>query len=99
MAQAEQPERLRPDREVTVDDIRQLMASATPHFALQLRNRIARLVAPLPPNDPARLEGENAIARLERLGFTGEIRGEGHTDGMRPLPSLGDEEPTRRVAD
>ena len=44
-----QPERLRPDREVTVDDIRQLMASATPHFAMQLRNRIARLIAPLPP--------------------------------------------------
>ena len=42
MAQAEQPERLR--REVTVDDVRQLMGSSTPHFALQLRNRIARLI-------------------------------------------------------
>ena len=99
MAQAEQPERLRPDREVTVDDVRQLMASATPHFAMQLRNRIARLIAPLPPTDPARLEGEQGIARLERLGFTGEVRGEGQTEGMRPLPSLGDAEQTRRVAD
>ena len=34
MAEAEQPERLRGDREVTVDDVRQLVASATPHFAL-----------------------------------------------------------------
>ena len=34
MAQAEQPERLQ--RPVTVDDVRQLMGSSTPHFALQL---------------------------------------------------------------
>ena len=38
MAQAEQPERLR--RPVTVDDVRQLMGSSTPHFALQIRTRI-----------------------------------------------------------
>ena len=31
MAEAEQPERRA--REVTVDDIRQLVASATPHFS------------------------------------------------------------------
>ena len=99
MAEAEQPERLRPGREVTVDDVRQLMGASTPHFALQLRNRIAKLIEPLPPNDPARLEGEREIARLERLGFTGEIRGEGQTEGMPALPSLGDDEPTRRVAD
>ena len=99
MAQMEQPERLRPDRQVTVDDVRQLMGASTPHFALQLRNRIARLIEPLPPEDPARIEGEREIARLERLGFTGEVRGEGQTEGMRPLPSLGDAEPTRRVAE
>jgi len=99
MAEAEQPDRLRPGRQVTIDDVRQLMGASTPHFALQLRNRIAKLIAPLPPQDPARLEGEREIARLERLGFTGEIRGEGQTEGMRPLPSLGDEEPTRRVAE
>ena len=39
MAQAEQPERLRRPQ-VTVDDVRQLMGSSTPHFALQIRNRI-----------------------------------------------------------
>ena len=99
MAEAEQPERLRPDHQVTVDDVRRLMGASTPHFALQLRNRIRRLIAHLPRDDPARMEGEREIARLERLGFTGEVRGEGQTDGMRPLPSLGDEEPTRRVAD
>ena len=48
MAEAEQPERLRGDRQVTVDDVRQLVASATPHFAYQIRNRIQKLVAALP---------------------------------------------------
>jgi hypothetical protein len=96
MAQAEQPERLR--REVTVDDVRQLMGSSTPHFALQLRNRIARLIADLPPDDPARLLGEQEIARLERLAFTGEVRGEGYQDGQRPLPSVNDDEQPRRIA-
>src|SRR5438270_25245 len=40
MSQAEHPDRLRPGREVTVDDVRQLMGASTPHFALQLRERI-----------------------------------------------------------
>ena len=88
MAQAEQPERLRPQYKVSVDDVRQLMGASTPHFALQLRNRIRTLIAGLPPDDPARRLGELEIARLERLGVTGEIRGEGFQDGQRPLPSL-----------
>jgi hypothetical protein len=95
MAEAEQPDRLRPEHRVTVDDVRQLMGASTPHFALQLRNRIRKLIAPLPPDDPARIEGEREIARLERLAFAGEVRGEPGQDGQRPLPSLGEEEPTR----
>lgn len=86
MAQAEQPERLR--RQVTVDDVRQLMGSSTPHFSLQIRNRIRRLIADLPPDDPARQLGEHEIARLERLAFDGEVRGEGYQEGQRPLPSV-----------
>ena len=97
MAQAEQPERTRSDRKVTVDDVRQLMGSSTPHFALQLRNRIALLIAELPPDDPARRLGEQEIARLERLAFTGEVRGEGFQDGQRLLPSVNDHEQPRRV--
>jgi hypothetical protein len=89
MAEAEQPERLRSDRRVTVDDIRGLMASATPHFALQLRNRVRKLIAGLETGDPVRLEGERAIAELERIAFTGETRGEGE-EVLRPLPSLND---------
>jgi hypothetical protein len=88
MAEAEQPERTRADRQVTVDDLRQLMGSSTPHFALQIRNRIRRLIAGLGPDDPARILGEQEIARLELLAFSGEIRGEGYQDGQRPLPSV-----------
>jgi hypothetical protein len=95
MAQAEQPERLR--REVTVDDVRQLMGSSTPHFALQIRARIARLIDGLPADDPARRLGEQEIARLEQLAFHGETRGEG--EPLPALPSLGDDERPRRVAD
>jgi hypothetical protein len=97
MAQAEQPERLRPDRRVTVDDVRQLMGSSTPHFALQLRARIKRLIDGLEPDDPARLLGEQEVARLEQLAFTGEVRGEGFQDGQRPLPSVDDHERPRYV--
>jgi hypothetical protein len=86
MAQAEQPERLR--REVTVDDVRQLMGSSTPHFALQIRNRIARLIAGLPEDDPARRLGQQEIARLEQLAVHGETRGEG--EPLPTLPSLSD---------
>jgi hypothetical protein len=88
MAQAEQPERLRPEHRVTVEDVRQLMGASTPHFALQLRNRIRTLVRGLPPEDPARIEGEREIARLEGIAFTGEIRGEHAQEGMRPLASV-----------
>jgi hypothetical protein len=86
MAQAEQPERLR--RPVTVDDVRQLMGSSTPHFALQIRTRIQRLIDGLPEDDPARRLGEQEIARLERLAVDGEVRGEGMQDGQRGLPSV-----------
>jgi hypothetical protein len=97
MAEAEQPERLRPERRVTVDDVRQLMGASTPHFALQLRNRIRSLVAHLPADDPARLEGEREIARLEQLAFTGELRGQPAQEGQPHLASLGDDEAPRYV--
>ncbi len=87
MSEAEHPSRR--GRDVTVDDIRQLKGASTPHFALQLRNRIAKLIRDLPPDHPARLEGEQEIRRLTDLGFTGEVRGTPHEDGIPPLPSVG----------
>ena len=64
------------------------MGASTPHFALQLRERIAKLIAGLPPEDPAYIEGSREIERLERLGFAGEVRGEAARPGEHALPSL-----------
>lgn len=88
MSQAESPKRAVPAYDVTVEDVRQLMGASTPHFALQLRNRIAKLIERLAPDDPARLLGEQEIRRLQTLATSGETRGEGAQDGQRPLPSL-----------
>jgi hypothetical protein len=67
VSEAERPDRLQPGRAVTVEDIRALAGPSTPHFALQIRNRVERLIEALPPGDPVRLEGERQIARLEDL--------------------------------
>lgn len=91
MSQAESPSRLVRARagEVSVEHVRELMGASTPHFALQLRDRIARLIAELPDGHPARAEGEREIARLEQLSVDGETRGEDGSEHERPLPSLG----------
>ncbi len=88
MSQAENPDRLRPGREVTIDDVRQLMGASTPHFALQLRERIKALIRGLPVDHPARALGELEIARLDRIAFAGEIRGHKAEPGLEPLPSV-----------
>jgi hypothetical protein len=88
MSQAEHPDRLRPGREVTLDDVRQLIGASTPHFALQLRERIRDLIRDLPPDHPARIEGEREIARLNRIAVTGEVRGHPPEDGLEPMPSV-----------
>jgi hypothetical protein len=93
MSQAEHPDRLRPGRNVTVDDVRQLMGASTPHFALQLRERIRALIKDLPPGHPARLEGEREIARLDRIAVAGEIRGHPPEEGLEPLPSVHGHQP------
>jgi hypothetical protein len=61
---------------VTVDDIRALAGPSTPHFALQVRNRIRNLIEGLPEGDPVRREGETQISRLEELAqHSGDPRG------------------------
>jgi len=85
MSEFESPERLR--REPTVEDIRELMGPSTPHFALQIRNRIRTLIADLPEGHPARVEGERQIERLDRIAFEGERRGP-EVEGERELPSI-----------
>jgi hypothetical protein len=91
MSQAERPDRLRAERVVTVEDVRQLMGASTPHFALQLRERIRRLIRPLPADDPARVLGEREIARLDALAFAGEVRGEPAQPDMATLASVADD--------
>ena len=88
MSEAENPELLgRAAAEVTAEDIRALAGASTPHFALQVRNRIRRLIEPLPAGHPARVEGERKIAELEELAeHSGDPRG---TMGIgRALKSL-----------
>ena len=64
------------------------MGASTPHFALQLRNRIRNLIGGLAPDHPARVEGEREIARLETLAFGSERRGpiQAHEQGLPSYP-------------
>jgi hypothetical protein len=90
MSEAEHPGRLSPGHEVTVEEVRQLFGASTPHFALQLRNRIATLIRTLPADHPARIEGEREIGRLNRIAYGSEIRGTaapGDEEQLRPLKS------------
>jgi hypothetical protein len=85
MSEYERSDRM--EREPTVQDVRQLMGASAPHFALHIRNRIRNLIDGLPPDHPARVEGEREIARLERLAVDGEHRGPA-IPGERELPSI-----------
>jgi len=73
MSEYERPDRL--GREPSVEDVRQLMGASAPHFAPQLRNRIRTLIATLPTDHPARLEGEREIRRLDEIALGAERRG------------------------
>jgi hypothetical protein len=88
VSEFEQPDRL--SREPTLEDVRQLMGASTPHFALQIRNRIRTLIEGLPAEHPARVDGEREIARLEVLAEGSERRGP-IQDHERGLPSYPDE--------
>src|SRR3954464_11310124 len=85
MSEYERPERM--VREPTVDDIRQLMGASTPHFALQIRNRIPNLIWDLPPEPRAGVVGEREVERREQIAFGGEARGPAQ-ERERPLPSV-----------
>ena len=82
MSEYERPDRF--TREPTVEDVRQLMGASTPHFALQLRNRIQTLIGGLAPDHAARIEGEREIRRLDEIALGSERRGpiQEHEEGM-----------------
>lgn len=92
MSEYELPERAA--REPTVEDVRELVGPSTPHFALQIRNRVRKLTAGLPAGHPARVEGERQIARLDAIAVEGEhrghaVEGEPELDSLRRPPSSG----------
>jgi hypothetical protein len=87
MSEAQRPDQRDLGARVTVDDIRELTGAATPHFAQQIRNRVARLIEGLPRDHPARLVGEAEVRRLTELSRTGEVRGALAQSGMPGLPS------------
>jgi hypothetical protein len=82
MSEYERPDRMQ--REPSVEDVRQLFGASTPHFALQLRNRIRTLIDGLPEGHPARVEGEREIQRLDEIAEGSEKRGpiQEHEDGL-----------------
>jgi hypothetical protein len=80
--------------EPTIDDVKYLVGPATPHFAFQIRARVADLIADLSEEHPVRRYGEEQIALLERLGHSSSKAEEGPLEpGSRPgwerLPSHG----------
>jgi hypothetical protein len=84
VSEYEMPSRVQ--REPTVEDVKQLMGASTPHFALQIRNRIKHLIGDLPADHPARQLGEREIARLTHLARDGEERSE--VLDLPKMPSL-----------
>lgn len=69
------------------DDLARLVGAATPHFALQIRDRVVAYRAALPEGHPRAAELDAQIARLERLAIDGAG---GPTDeaDLPPRPSL-----------
>jgi hypothetical protein len=87
MSEAQSPDRHAHGAAVTIDDIRDLTGAATPHFALQIRNRVARMIEGLPADNAVRRIGEAEIRRLTELARSGEVRGGAAQPGMPGLPS------------
>ena len=83
---------------VTVEEVREAtgfgLAQETgvdvPETRLPTEHEL-ELIRGLDPTDPARIEGEREIKRLDRIAVAGEIRGHEAEDGLAPLPSLASE--------
>lgn len=53
------------------DELARLVGAATPHFALQIRDRVLAYRDALPPDHPRRAEMDAQVLRLERLAVDG----------------------------
>ena len=78
--------------EPTRDDIEALVGPATPHFAYQIRARVAEVISDLPAEHEVRRYGEEAMELLDRLGHASSKAEEGGREprtrpGWDELPS------------
>ncbi|MEP6812486.1 MAG: hypothetical protein ABI990_05815 [Actinomycetota bacterium] len=76
----------------TKGDIDALVGPATPHFAYQLRARVAELVAGLPADHPVRRYAQEQMDLLDRLGHASTKAEDGGREprsrpGWSELPS------------
>ena len=68
------------------DELAMLVGAAVPHFALQIRGRVAEYAAALPTDHPRQPELARQLARLDLLAGDGQP-GEGPVD-LPPRESL-----------
>lgn len=54
------------------DELAAMVGAATPHFAFQIRARVAAYADALPPDHPRVPELRAHLERLEQLGYGGE---------------------------
>jgi hypothetical protein len=78
--------------EPTFEDIDALVGPATPHFAYQLRARVADVIADLPADHPVRRYGEQKMELLDRLGHASSLARDGSREsrsriGWETIPS------------
>jgi hypothetical protein len=78
--------------EPTIEDVDALVGPATPHFAYQLRARVAELIEELPADHPVRKHGETQMELLDRLGHASSLARDGEPEprtriGWETIPS------------
>jgi hypothetical protein len=69
------------------DELAALIGAATPHFALQIRDRVWDVMAALPPDHPRQAGLRAEVERLEHLALYGEAGRPGQRD-LPPRPSV-----------
>jgi hypothetical protein len=79
-------------RDPLIEQIDELVAPASPHFAYQLRARVRELVEGLPADHPARRYAEEKMDLLDRLGHASSKAEDGPVEprtriGWEEIPS------------